>query len=96
MKKKTPGKHLLFYMDCIGSLKMPCYGLCDCACVGFIDDIVFDLLLPTNKELIELQREGLSTFFWASGKPTDFNYLGSFTPLRQTIVLFMACLNNEL
>lgn len=54
---------------------------------------------PTNKEKRELGQEGLSRSYWGSGLSDmeDLNILReAFTPLRQTIVLFMAAMNSEL
>lgn len=86
MTKKKPGKHLQFYMDCIEEKIMPDSGLCGSSWERRID----------GKLLLLFKPEGVSTFdYWASGKKHDNCYY-IFTELRQTIVLLMACLNNEL
>lgn len=103
MSKKKPGKHLQFYMDCMkNDCKMPNNGssvikggLCRAVDIGHISSKIFELF-----------SEGKNDFhYWA-----DENYLAErdifsnsdyesrfqFNSLRQTIVLFMACLNGEL
>jgi len=49
---------------------------------------------PTKKDIKSLQLVGDEVTFWGSGDPRPL--LGQFTPLRQTIVLFMAAINGEL
>ena len=97
MKKKT-GKHLRFYIDCMnnGSM-MPVVesdyrgGLCSISDAGLIDQKIFNLF-----------SFGKSDFhFWATEDAREDSYLFSnrrneFTELRQTIVLLMAAINNEL
>lgn len=65
-------------------------GLCD----AFDDDYLFELIQPTDEDIKGLKLNGLSTFCWASDSSEHCFY--EFTPLRQTIVLFLAALNNEL
>lgn len=95
MKKK----HLEFYKHCmecgtlpLNSLNSINYygGLCGCADMGMIDPALFDLF------------NQFSGTYWAYGQDTEvseydqyMNHL-AFNPLRQTIVLFMAAINNEL
>lgn len=86
MPKKKIGKHLQFYMDCISDEIMPQVGLCNCGWTGLIDGNLLLLFKPEDASVFD---------YWASGikhNPCAFN----FTELRQTIVLFMAALNNEL
>lgn len=100
MPKNKTGKHLQFYMDCMKRGVMPCSGLCinteDCG--GPLSEELLHLFIPTDDELIRLAKKGYSTSYWGSGVITNnYNILyDAFSPLRQTIVLFMACLNNEL
>jgi hypothetical protein len=55
---------------------------------------VFELLTPTNADLVELRLHRKSTLYWGSG---SINLkLGELTKLRETILLFCAALNNEL
>ena len=88
------GKHLDFYYQCMEVGKMPYYetpsrgGLCSMSEKRVID-----------KELLNLFNNNFSVLhYWADGRekvnPYDDPY--AFTPLRQTIVLFMAAMNNEL
>lgn len=85
MVKKKLGKHLQFYMDCIHKGRIPRSGLCACSWHDLIDEELLMLFKP----------DGASTWsYWAAGKTVRF--YEEFTELRQTIVLFMACLNDEL
>lgn len=94
------GKNLDFYMQCIKVGEMPhhsCGGLCPIARKGVIDSELLGLFEPYRKDETELEKEGLSKGWWASGLGiNDLNKYDAFTPLRQTIVLFMAAINNEL
>lgn len=94
------GKHLDFYEKCVVNMKMPGDGLCICANDGDISaDILTEYFEPTQGERNHLIDQGLSTWYWASGLNRRTNYSDiayTFTPLRQTIVLFMAAINNEL
>lgn len=85
MAKKKAGKHLQFYSDCINMDEMPRSGLCGCAWGGYIDEELLFLFKPEYASMWS---------YWASG---DNRYSKkSFSPLRQTIVLFMAAINGEL
>jgi len=88
MAKKKVGKHLKFYSGCFYSKKMPGVGLCSCAIMEYIDEDLLNLFYPDDS---------ISTAFsfWASGHENK-DCLYRFTPLRQTIVLFMAAMSGEL
>jgi hypothetical protein len=89
------GKHIDFYNKCMVDGRMPAYydtpsqgGLCSMSEKGIID-----------KRLLNLFDDNFSPFqYWGDGREdtllADGAYL--FTSLRQTIVLFMAAMNNEL
>jgi hypothetical protein len=100
MAKKKIGKHLQFYKDCMKRGLLPKSGLCinteDSG--GPLSEELLHLFIPTEDELIKLAEKGHSTSYWGSGVITnDYDILyDEFSPLRQTIVLLMACLNNEL
>jgi hypothetical protein len=92
MTKKT-GKHLKFYLDCMESDgTMPRRqgviqgGLCSMVESNEID-----------KDLFKLFSEGQCKFdYWADDTDMSFENRFIFSNLRQTIVLFMAAINNEL
>lgn len=91
------GKHLDFYKKCIEDKRMPDFGLCLCATRNLISEKILDRFEPSHKDMVIIQRQGLSSGYWGSGLSSeDHNRLFTFTPLRQTIVLFMAAINNEL
>jgi hypothetical protein len=83
-------KHLDFYYKCLktGELVEGWWGLCACAYNGHIDEKLLDLFQPTDIDACNLIEEGYSDVFWGG-------LAGDFTPLRQNIVLLMACLNGE-
>jgi hypothetical protein len=95
MAKKKLGKHLQFYFDCIHYGLMPTTGLCKAAEEGLISKSFLDKYYnPDKYDKKILFNEGKDTAYWGSD---DWGFcLYKFTYLRQTIVLFMACLNNEL
>lgn len=96
MYKKKLGKHLQFYMDCMTKGCMDDFGLCN----ALKSKDTLDLFLPTDDDIKTLKEEGLSVLYWGSGLSLDNKYdhqrYWVLTPLRQTIVLFMAAINNEL
>lgn len=84
-------------------------GLCDCAGTmqylvtdGLIDKELLVLFEPTLEDKHTLLKESVHGGYWGY----EFPFVGDrsnvkkmrqdFTPLRQTIVLFMAAINNEL
>jgi hypothetical protein len=95
MKKSS--KHLDFYLKAIKDEQMPYFGLCLCASNNLINYETFERFIPTPENEEKLKKEDLNLTYWGSGLSTnDHNRLYAFTPLRQTIVLFMAAINNEL
>lgn len=91
-----PVEYLKFYKDCMKGRQMGVYkgeylpfeGLCNC----FRNDPLLDLLTPSIQEQIQLSEDGYSPTYWGSElKRIDhqFEKRYQFTPLRQTIVLFM-------
>lgn len=98
--KETP--YLDFYYKCMETGTLPCGGLCfslDSGLLGF-----FKPVDNNNPDLVD--RKQKASYWGYDGKVRDFtnNYGGismdtarhEFTPLRQTIVLFLAAMNNEL
>lgn len=100
MKIKKETKHLDFYKKCMETGRVETdfsTGLCGAASGKQIDSDLLNLFEPTREERNELADEGISSGWWASGLPSESGKkYSSFTPLRQTIVLFMAAINNEL
>lgn len=101
--EKVKGKHLAFYEECMetGNLKYGNSrigsGLCQSARDGYIDSALLSRFVPTEEDEDFLDAEHLSTGWWGSGLDwQDSKKYTSFTPLRQTIVLFMAAINGEL
>lgn len=95
MTEKKPGKYMQFYKDCIINKRLKDFGLC-----SSLGGDLLELFKPTEEDEDELANEGLSILYWASGVSSNYKYDNKrwfeFTPLRQTIVLFMAALNDEL
>lgn len=97
MKKKTP--FLDYYMARMPHGTIHSNGLCNC--LGACHDAdytevkkqyqAFELFLPTSDEaLIRLKENGNN--YWGS----EHGEARTFGPLRQTIVLLCAAMNNEL
>jgi hypothetical protein len=100
-------KHLYFYKQCMktGYLlnKEPHgpTGLCGAAEWNQIDNEILGLFKPSTEEEYILIDQGLSTGWWGyEGDAWDYEHWYErsfgFTTLRQTIVLFMAAINDEL
>ena len=92
---KKPGKYLRFYYKCMSEGLLPSIGLC--ASLGKESVSIFD------EDAIHPKwgRE----WYWGYDGERCFEDLASdeksmyaraFTPFRQTIVLFLAAMNNEL
>lgn len=92
--RKKPGKYLKFYYKCMESGLLPnrnglCYEPILNQHLGFFK--------PDYEEVDCLREEGYGVSYWGFGpKDSYLDIVHSFSPLRQTIVLFMAAMNNEL
>lgn len=96
MNKKTP--LLDMYKEWLEAGKLPEEGLCKCIKSKAHEELL-DLFNPSFNERVELAQVGFSSMFWGSGlmvSDDHFQIWYSFTPMRQTILLFMAAMNNEL
>jgi hypothetical protein len=76
---------------------MPEDGLCSCLNEYYELEKHLKLFFPTQDELDKMLKEEKSRYFWAS----DLHAAAperkhTFTELRQTILLFIAAMNNEL
>jgi hypothetical protein len=103
MKKQ---QHINFYYQCMGTGYLPNKssgdntGLCGAAIHGQISKSLLNLFEPTSNEADELIPNYSSTGWWGyegnifdCSHNEDRNY--KFTTLRQTIILFMACMAGE-
>lgn len=55
------------------------------------------LFRPSHEEYMELFKKGISYWYWGSGLScTDNDKFTKFTPLRQTIVLLILAMHDEL
>lgn len=98
-KKKTP--HLDYYKRCMISGKLndhnsifDCSGLCEAADNKLIMKKYLNIVEPTIENIRDLRGEGKSSTYW--GSDSYLYKTEEFTELRQTIILLMAALNNEL
>ena len=55
---------------------------------------LFDLFRPTGEERMALELEGKTSLYWASG--SEERLYKKYVPMRQTIVLLICAMNNEL
>lgn len=86
---KPKPNYLNFYQEWAAKPRAHFGGLCE---YFHESDPIFNLIKPTYEDKISLARDRI-ILFWGrdNGEPHC-----KFTPLRQTIVLFMAAMNNEL
>lgn len=96
-------KYLDFYNECMKTKSLPKDGLCLSLPTRSIR-----LIKPTKEDLNQLKFEKKPESYWANGKiwkniekrekrTLDFGYyMQEFTPLRQTLVLLLAAINDEL
>lgn len=89
--------HLDFYFKRMESGRLEEDGLCGEAHQGSINRKLLELFEPTSEDQDDLDIDNQSSLYWASGlHPNDtIRKKIEFTPLRQTIVLFMACIAGE-
>jgi len=83
------------YKEWMETGKLPDWGLCNSIPKEYWETL--DLFEPSQDEESQLDYEGLSWNYWASGLPTnhkDEKY--GFTPLRQTIVLLICAMKDEI
>lgn len=91
MKQATT--YMELYNQCMKTGKMPENGLCN-ALPKVLKGKYFELIKPTDEDFISLLINGEPGIFWGR---ESMNYrTNDFTHLRQTLVLLMAALNNEL
>lgn len=93
MKKNKP-KYLPFYMECSKKRRMPVAGLCHLFEIKPRSYPEFRLISPNGKERDDIAADGKNRTWW--GSDSYYAEVEKFTTLRQTIVLLMAALNNEL
>jgi len=93
-KKSATPRFIDLYYDWMQDGIMPQEGLCN-SVPWQLKGIFFDLQ-PFLYEKEQLREEGFCEVLWASGLPEGHKEEWySFTPLRQTIILLCACINNE-
>jgi hypothetical protein len=88
MKKK---KYLPLYYKWMESERIPGFGLCHSFArsgVSYVNDM--EPLCPRGEE----KKAYIANPWWGSGSTSPCWF--RFTPFRQTILLFMAAMNNEL
>lgn len=101
MKTKKNKKHLDFYYKCMETGRLPGGdGLCKEALLGRISESLLSKIDPMNlcwqyrSNNYEELFGDICLPYW--GSDDSLWRRGQFTPLRQTIVLLMAAMNNEL
>lgn len=101
LKKKTP--YLDFYNKTMKKGKMECLGLCNSLKNITITEVDYLYLFnPITEDKINCIGRGESWVYWAYGEKVSNTKANrerrehDFTPLRQTIVLLIAAMNNEL
>jgi hypothetical protein len=75
--------------------ELPVYGLCLSVPDEYKESLY--LFVPTDDELDELACLGISGFYWASGlRMFDPNKRQALTPLRETIILLICAMHDEI
>jgi hypothetical protein len=87
MKKQT--KYLDFYKKCMKTGVLPERGLCSCC---EIEDDMIKLFKPYEGFSLAYWGYNGDEYWWATSVYEKY----AFTKFRQTIVLLMAAMNNEL
>ena len=92
------GLNLWTYMESekSGHLIGTAFGLCDLV-ENDTDSMLLKLVTPTSDDFIELVRDNLSEWYWASGLPVyDDSKMGKMTHLRSNIFLLILSMKNQL
>lgn len=101
-------QHLDFYYKCMETGYLPEIeggGLCNCAYnEKLISEEDLNLFIPSNIDFKNLSDDNSSLIYWGYEFPyleddnpiEDYNRQYKFTPLRQTIVLLIAAIKDEL
>jgi hypothetical protein len=75
--------------------QLPDYGLCNSVPSEYEKSLL--LFKPTDDELDELACLRMAVFFWASGlRIFDKNKKQALTPLRETIILLICAMHDEI
>jgi hypothetical protein len=83
------------YKEWLEKGQLPKFGLCNSVPKKYKDSLY--LFAPTFDELDELACSGISGFYWASGlKILDENKKQALTPLRETIILLICAMHDEI
>jgi hypothetical protein len=83
------------YKEWIEECKLPKFGLCHSVPKEYKKSLY--LFVPTDDELDELASFGISGFYWASGlRMFDPNKRDALTPLRETIILLICAMHDEI
>jgi hypothetical protein len=85
------GKYLNFYNQCMVSGRLTGPGLC--RCLDELDVAIFQPGETDDDNDWHWGYDGETGFLEC---PSAIEYVWSFTPMRQTIVLFLAAMNDEL
>ena len=83
------------YKEWIEECKLPKFGLCHSVPNKYEESLF--LFVPTDDELDELAELGISGHYWASGLTiSDLNKKQALTPLRETIILLICAMHDEI
>jgi hypothetical protein len=83
------------YKEWVEDGGLPDYGLCNSVPSEYRESLL--LFVPTDDESDELVKLGISRHYWASGLGVlDPNKLDTLTPLRETIILLICAMHDEI
>ena len=86
--------YLKYYKEWMKDEKLPSFSLCFSLPEKLRMNKYFNLIKPTNDDLINLSDENKNLVYW--GSDSYHVKMFQFTELRQTLLLIAAALNNEL
>lgn len=86
--------YLDYYYKWMETGRMPEGGLCCSLPKELLEKEVFQLLIPTTEDIDALEAYNLPTIFW--GRGSWIYEMDDLTPLRETILILAAILNDEL
>ncbi len=83
------------YKEWLEEGQLPKHGLCKSVPNEYKDSLC--LFMPTDAEINELSYHGMSGLYWGSGLGLfDMNKYNAVTPLRETIILLICAMHDEI
>lgn len=91
--KKEKLGYIDFYKRWVAANELPIGGLCSSLPRQLSENEVFEMIKPTKKDIKKMIKESHCVTYWASGSAES--KWGRLTPLRETLLILAALLNDE-